>query len=423
MPVPSQPISAIDYASQAGLRRGISSNGSCEVQAALLTGGKDRPYAFGLAMALTAQNVRLDVIGSDEVDSPEMHLNPGLNFLNLHGTMRPAGIRKKIVRVLRFYARVARYVATASPKVLHILWNSNLELFDRTLLMLYYRVLGKKIAITAHNVNAGQRDSADSVLNRLTLRIQYHLVHHIFVHTVKMKRQLCEDFGVHEDAITTIRHPVNNAFPDTDLTPAQAKQRLNIKNDEKTMLFFGRLRPYKGLDYLLSAFEQLAAGDPGYRLIIAGESKKGSETYFEEIQRQISNHARRDQIIDRVEFIPDADAELYLKAADVMVLPYRDIFQSGVLFLAYSFGLPVVASDVGSFREEIIEGKTGFLCRPNDSNDLARALKTYFESDVFLSLDSYRRSIREYAYAEHSWDAVAALTRKAYEGMLGIQPS
>jgi glycosyltransferase involved in cell wall biosynthesis len=413
VPAPSQPLTVKDCASQTDLLGGVSSHDS--IQAALLTGGKDRPYAFGLAMALIAQNVRLDVIGSDEVDSPEMHVTPGLRFLNLHGTLRPAAFGERIRRIFFAYGRLARYAASDSPKVLHILWNNKLELFDRTVLMLYYRLLGKKIAITAHNINAGQRDASDSIVNRITLRIQYRLAHHIFVHTHKMKRQLCEDFGVREAAITTIRHPINNAFPDTSLTPSQAKQRLGIRAGEKTMLFFGRLRPYKGLEYLLSAFEQLSARSSGYRLIVAGESKKGSEGYFEEIRTQLGSHVNGDRIIERIEFIPDEDAELYFKAADVLVLPYKDIFQSGVLFLAYSFGLPVVATDVGSFREEIVEGKTGFVCMPCDSLDLARALQAYFESDLFLGLDSNRREIQEYAYREHSWEAVARLTCRAYE--------
>lgn len=389
-----------------------------QIESALLTGGKDRPYAFGLAMTLAAQNVLVDLVGSEEVDSPELHATRGVNFLNLHGAMRPAGVLQKIARVLKFYFRLFHYAASRSPKVLHILWNNNFELFDRTVLMIYYRLLGKKIALTAHNINAGQRDLSDSLLNRITLRIQYKLTHHIFVHTDKMKRQLCEDFRVPEDAITTLRHPINNAFPDTDLTPAEAKRRLGISEGEKAMLFFGRLRPYKGLEYLLSAFELLSETDSGYRLIIAGESKKGSELYYESIQDRITNHPNRDRIISRIEFIPDQDAEVYLKAADVMVLPYKDIFQSGVLFLAYSFGLPVVAADVGAFREEIIEGKTGFVCGPCDSRDLTKALEAYFSSDLFRGLASFRREIREYAFTEHSWDAVATLTRKGYERIL-----
>ena len=63
------------------------------------------------------------------------------------------------VGFLRYYARLIRYAATAEPTVLHILWHNKIEAFDRTVLMLYYRLLGKRLVFTAHNVNAGRRDS------------------------------------------------------------------------------------------------------------------------------------------------------------------------------------------------------------------------------------------------------------------------
>ena len=105
-----------------------------------------------------------------------------------------------------------------------------------------------------------------------------------------------------------------------------------------------------------------------------------------------------EQIILRTQFIPDREMEVYLKAADVLVLPYKEIFQSGVLFLAYSFGLPVVATDVGSFREEIVEGQTGFLCRPGDPADLARTpSQRYFASELYRNLGAERQKIKDYA--------------------------
>ena len=105
-----------------------------ELKVALLTGGIDRPYAFGLAMALVSKGVRLDVIGSDGVDSPEMHTCHGLKFLNLLRMQErretPVG---KAVRLLQNYVRLIRYAAGAQAEVFHILWNSKIELFDRTL--------------------------------------------------------------------------------------------------------------------------------------------------------------------------------------------------------------------------------------------------------------------------------------------------
>ena len=94
-----------------------------------------------------------------------------------------------------------------------------------------------------------------------------------------------------------------------------------------------------------------------------------------------------------------------------------------MLFLAYSFGLPVVATDVGSFREEIVEGRTGFLCQPGDPAELAKALETYFTSDLYKNLNVRRQEIKDYANANHSWQAVAELTRNAYAKMLERNPS
>ena len=78
-----------------------------------------------------------------------------------------------------------------------------------------------------------------------------------------------------------------------------------------------------------------------------------------------------DRVIARIEYVPDEETELYFKAADVLVLPYTHVFQSGVLFLGYSFGLPAIAADVGNLKEEIIEGQTRALCsQQRDSSDL-----------------------------------------------------
>jgi glycosyltransferase involved in cell wall biosynthesis len=390
------------------------------VGVALLTGGCDRPYAYGLAMSLISKSVSLDVIGSDTVDSPEMHTTPNLKFLNLWPSKRTkARWVDKLSRTLRHYASLIRYAAGSESEVFHILWNSKWELFDRTVLMLYYKMLGKKIALTAHNVNKAKRDANDSWFNRLTLRVQYRLANHIFVHTQKMKSELIEDFGVGERSVTVIRHPINNAFPDTDVAPSEAKYQLGIRDNEKAILFFGKIKPYKGIEHLLAAFRQLIASDMNYRLIIAGEVQKGNEEYLGELQRTVTRELERGQIILKPHFIPDAEAEIYLKAADVLTLPYNEIFQSGVLFLAYSFGLPVVATDVGSFREEIVEGKTGYLCRPADPEDLALTVRTYFASDLYRNLATRRQEIKDYADIHHSWSAVAELTRKAYAEMTG----
>src|SRR5262249_288683 len=183
----------------------------------------------------------------------------------------------------------------------------------------------------------------------------------------------------------------------------------------KVLLFFGKIGPYKGLDYLVAAFQgNLARRD--YRLLIVGTPRAGSEQYWRPIQETIRKDPR---LFVKPEFIPDDDIEVYFKAADILVLPYRHIYQSGVLFLGYSFGLPVLVADVGSLKEEIIEGETGYVFKPDDPADLANAIDRYFTSDLYANLKNRREKIQAYANRRHSWDTVGDLTMQVYSELLG----
>jgi D-inositol-3-phosphate glycosyltransferase len=385
---------------------------------ALLTGGSDKPYALGLAAALTSAGLSVDFIGSDDLDLPELRNNHLVNFLNLRRDQNPgANLARKVARILTYYWRLIRYAATAQPNVFHILWNNKFELFDRTLLMLYYKLFGKKLVFTAHNVNIRKRDCTDTWLNRFSLRVQYQLVHHILVHTERMKRELLSDFGIQERKVSVIPFGINNTVPNTEMTTLDAKGMLGIPTSDKTMLCYGQIAPYKGLEYLISAFSELLKRDGNYRLIIAGKPK-WNEIYWNQIVQLMIDRGVRERVIERIEHVPDEETERYFKAADVLILPYTRIFQSGVLFLSYSFGLPVIAADVGSLREEIIEGKTGLVFKPQDSSDLARVIGKYFESELFRNLERRRSEIKEYANERYSWDKVVEVTKAVYSDPL-----
>jgi D-inositol-3-phosphate glycosyltransferase len=393
---------------------------ACETSVALLTGGADKPYAFGLATALISKGMVMDLIGNDDLDCPDFHGRPGVTFLNLRGGQQSdASFLRKASRVLIYYAKLIRYAATAEPRIFHILWNNKFECFDRTLLMFYYKLLKKKIVLTLHNVNAGRRDCKDTLLNRLTLRIQYRLADHIFVHTERMKAELIEEFGEHEARVTVVPFGVNNAVPNTHLTSGDARRRLGIRESERVILFFGNIAPYKGLEYLVSAFQQILKLRDDYRLIIAGRPKN-CENYWTSIRAAIEEDVQRGRVLLKAAFIPDDETETYFKAADVFVLPYRHIYQSGVLFLGHSFGLPVLAADVGSLKSDIVDGKTGFVFRPEDPDDLAKIIERYFTSDLYADLDNRRTEIREYAMQSHSWDIVSQITMTEYAGLLHI---
>jgi glycosyltransferase involved in cell wall biosynthesis len=173
------------------------------------------------------------------------------------------------------------------------------------------------------------------------------------------------------------RAVLQDLFPDrcsyyTEL-PAVFAHSSNATRTGRTILFFGIIRPYKGLEVLLEALP-IVRSQVDCRLIIAGEFYEPMDRYLSLIRRLgLEPYV---EVNDR--YIPNEEIPLLLERADVLALPYRDATQSGVLRMALSSGLPAVASDVGSFSDEIQDGTFGLLVKPGNPDALARALIDYF---------------------------------------------
>ena len=344
----------------------------------ILTGGRDSHYALPLILSLASQPTAIDVIASDEFLTDQMVALPNvaiLTFQQPNGPGTPA--YKKILRLIATYLRLLAYAVRTESVIFHILWLSRAELIDTILLMPALKLLGKTLIYTAHNVDAGERDGRTSRLRYWTLRRLYRQLDHIFVHTDQMKLQIQEAFGIAGARITVVPFGLNTAVPESGLTRDAAREKLQLDPQEKVALFFGHITAYKGLEYLIEAAAILNKNQPGYvRLIIAGGVKdREAASYYQTLLASIDRLKLHSSIISHTQFIPDDEMEVYFKAADVCVLPYKTIFQTGVFFLAYRFGLPVVATDVGSIRKDVVVGRTGFICRPEDSHDLAAKLR------------------------------------------------
>ncbi len=289
---------------------------------------------------------------------------------------------------------------------------------DRTGLNLYYKALGKKIVFTAHNVDQDARDGTRSLANRVSLRFQYRIVDHIIVHTNRMKADLMNGFGIRESKISVVPHGVNCAIPSSPLGRKEARNILKLGLERRVILFFGLIAPYKGLEHLVAALAKLRRAGEKFTLVVAGRIKE-CEKYWNDVCAAIDREDLKDDVVTELKHIPDESVEIYFKAADVLVMPYnKNISQSGVLFLAYGFGLPVIASDVGSLKEEIVEGKTGFVFKPEDPLDLAKTILTYFGSELYKELGNRRQEIRDYANERYSWRKIGEITREVYAKVL-----
>jgi len=347
------------------------------MKVALLTGGGDKPYSLGIAKALLDSGIKIEFIGNSELENEKIFLNESATYYNLRGDQSSeASIISKIFRVILYYFRLIKYAANTDTKLFHILWLNKFLVFDSTLLNIFYKLNGKKLVYTAHNVNIDKRDGNDSILNRRTLKFLYNYVDHIFVHTKLMKDELTGQFGTPDAKVTVIPFGINSTVPNTELNYRNARNLLNLSKGDIALLFFGNIATYKGLETLIDALKQLVEEGHNVKLIIAG-SIKGTGKYWECINSKISSYNLGNKIIKRIEFIPDEEVEVYFKAADALMLPYKFIYQSGPLFLAYNFGLPAIATDVGSFKDDIVEGKTGFVSLKNDGKGFADAITRF----------------------------------------------
>ncbi len=387
---------------------------------ALLTAGKDQHYALGLLGALQVKPVHIEFIGSDVMATSEVVRTGHIDFYNLVGNQdSDTSISQKVLRVLQYYARLIIYAARTDAKLFHILWFRKFPYIERTLLNVYLKTLGKKIVFTAHNVDDQERNGKTNLFNKISLMFLYNIVDNILVHTPKMKLELIEEFGIAKEKITVVPHGINDVIPEARVTRLEAKQQLGYSPNEKILLFFGNIAPYKGLEDLIRALAELIDEDDRFRLVIAGPVKdKDCEGYWQELEKIIKDLRLSDYVRKEVRFIPDEDVGVFFKASDVSVLPYKRIYQSGVLLLSYRQGLPVIAADVGSLREDIVEGQTGLIFRAGNPADLTAKIRAYFVSDLFRELESTGQRIREYGDNRFSWEKNVDSTFAVYKSLL-----
>jgi glycosyltransferase involved in cell wall biosynthesis len=165
-------------------------------------------------------------------------------------------------------------------------------------------------------------------------------------------------------------HPIYDHFG-ARVGVAEARKHLGLHPDKKTLLFFGFIRKYKGLDLLIKAFAEL---DDSYQLVIAGEVY-GS---FEEYQQLLDASPRKADIHVFTRYIPDHEVPFFFCASEVCVLPYRDGTQSGITNIAYHFNTPLIATPVGGLSETILPFHTGLMTGEVSPSSIAAGIRQFY---------------------------------------------
>ncbi len=193
-----------------------------------------------------------------------------------------------------------------------------------------------------------------------------------------------------------VNHPIYNQFGERE-EKEKACRKIGISIDKKTILFFGFIRDYKGLDTLLKAFNKL---DASYQLVVAGEVYGD----FEKYQKLIDVSSNKERIHLFTDYIEDTEVSTYFSVADVCVLPYKSATQSGITAIAYHFDLPIIATDVGGLKETIVHGKTGFIASKSDEIEIKDLIINYFEEAKRLGFEVEIKKFKE----ENSWGNFAS---------------
>lgn len=218
-------------------------------------------------------------------------------------------------------------------------------------------------------------------------------------------------------AVDTLFHPLYDHFPDL-IPQAEARKLLHLPpaGDGHVVLYFGLIRPYKGLDVLIEAMSILkkeletGEGHLPVHLVIAGECYGDWEPY----QSAIDASVAADEIQVHARFIPDHEVALFFGAADCVALPYRKASQSGVTAIALHYGIPVVATDVGGLSEYVEPGETGALVPRSgdlhrDATGFAHGIQSALSHDLRENHEAFARARAQFSWSTFAHSALLTL--------------
>jgi glycosyltransferase involved in cell wall biosynthesis len=353
------------------------------------------PYDHSLCAALGSAGADVRLITSDfaygSVPLPDHYVRRELFYRLALG--RQGSRLRLISKLLEHGPDMARYRAAARwADVVHFQWLP-VGWLDRLLLP------KRPIVLTAHDLLPREpRPGQVSAQRRLYTRVDAIVTHSAFG-----RSQLVEQLGLPEEKVTVIPHGAFDYL--TQITPAELPAELAVDGAGPVVLFFGLLRPYKGVDVLLQAWSALAARRSGAQLWVVGHPR----IPLGPLQAAAPAGVR---FLPR--FVSDAELAACFRRADVAVLPYRRTERldfSGVLATSLAFGTPAIVSDVGGFSELAATG-AAVLVPPDDPGALSEAIRRLLEDEG--ERRRVARSARAAAAGPYSWQAAARLTLALY---------
>ncbi len=361
-------------------------------------GGMDF-YDYGLAQGLAAQGAEVAYYTCSktkirQIDGVETHTIFG-------NVWSKKGISKGI-NYLRSYLRAFKDADKKKADVVH------LHLFEVGRLNLLILSMTKRFrfrtVITLHDVDPLASKATPKIHERTYALCDKIIVHNAFSRNELLKKQ------VSPDKIAVIPH--GNYIPFIEAVPDVPRE------DTLRLLFFGQIKDVKGLDILLDALHIALKTTPKLHLTIAGRPWRSGWSKYAD---QIKNLELEGVVESRIEYIPNEEVASLFAKSDLIVLPYRRIYQSGVLLMTMSYGKACLASDLEPFREVITADKNGLLFTAGSAESLAEQLIRCAEHPEMLTpIANAGRALME---TKFNWESVGMETMKLYRSIPGIRKS
>lgn len=293
-----------------------------------------------------------------------------------------------------------RLIREVEPDVLHVQETNDIWY----LLTLLFNKM-PPLVTTIHDVVSHPGDRDGVFASEYTRQIAFYRSQKLIVHTQLQKKTLTQQFRIPEQQVHVLPHGELG-------TLYQRRSRKNVLPREPyTLLFFGRIWPYKGLKYLLEAMPLIAERIPEVKLIIAGRGENIDRYFPQGCDRQ------RYEILNT--FISNEDVVGLFERSAITVLPYIEASQSGVAALSYGMGTPVIASDVGGLSEIVRHQQDGLLVPPGDVQALADAIICLLKDHQLYS--QIKTAIRSRCQQDLNWTNIANQTLEVYHQLAKIK--
>jgi alpha-maltose-1-phosphate synthase len=244
------------------------------------------------------------------------------------------------------------------------------------------------LVTTVHDVTPHIGDARTSRMLKAISDISLRHSDGLIVHGEKLRNELCSRYGIKDEDVTTIPHMNYSFYRNWEGQLAQ--------EETNNILFFGSIWEYKGLKYLMLAEPIIAQKIEKFKITIAGKGEDFSK-YHQYMRKQ-------DHYTIVNERIPDEKVAEFFQKATVVVLPYIEASQTGIVPIAFSFGKPVVCTNVGSIPEIVDHGVNGLIVAPADPEALANAIISILQDQQLRFRLSEKA--REKAYTELSWESI-----------------